>query len=193
MLGGGRKSDYRDPMSTTADKPVLLGVIGAPHGVRGQVRIKSFTADPLALGDYGALFDAKGATFEIADLRQAKGVVVATLKGVTTREAAEALGGTELFVARDQLPDEILDQDEFFIEDLVGLTTADETGALTGTVVAVHNYGAGDMIEVRLQSGGQTTLYPFTRAVVPDVDLAAGRLTLVPPGEIIVQPGAEDE
>ena len=178
-------------MNEKTEKPVLLGVIGAPHGVRGQVRIKSYTGDPLAIGDYGPLFGKDGTRFEIVNARQAKGVVVATLKGVTTREVAEALRGEELFVARDQLPDDELEEEEFYIDDLVGLTALDEAGAVTGHVVAVHNFGADDMIEVRSLRGG-TVLYPFTREVVPDIDFEEGWLRLLPPDEIIVQPDAGD-
>ena len=169
-----------------------MGVIGAPHGVRGQVRVRSYTGDPLALLAYGPLFDTAGRRFEITDIRPAKGVVIVTFADVTGRDAAEALGGTELFVDRSQLPDEDLDEDEFFIDDLIGLTAVGVDGAPLGQVVAVHDFGGGDVIELRPKGGGRTELYPFTRAVVPDIDLDAGRLTLVPPGEIVARP-EEDE
>ena len=172
---------------------VLLGVIGAPHGVRGQVRVKSFTADPPAIGDYGPLHDADGNVYEVVDARPAKTVVVVTFKSVKSRDAAETLNGVELFVARDRLPDEALEDDEFYIADLVGLDTVDEGGAVTGRVVAVHNFGADDMIEVRLKANGRTDMFAFTHAVVPAIDFEAGRLTLVPPGEIVVRPGREDK
>ena len=107
---------------------VLMAVIGAPHGVRGEVRVKTFTGDPLALGDYGPLFDAAGKSYTILDLRPSKTVVVAKIKEVPTREAAEAANGTELFVARAALPDD-LDEDEFYQTDLIGLSAVDEAGA----------------------------------------------------------------
>ncbi|MEQ8400910.1 MAG: ribosome maturation factor RimM [Roseitalea porphyridii] len=179
-------------MNDKPTNPVLMGVIGAPHGVRGQVRVRSYTGDPLGLGDYGPLFDKSGHRFEVADIRPAKGIVIVTFAGVTGREAAEALGGTELFVDRSQLPDEDLDEDEFFIDDLIGLTAVSADGAPLGQVVAVHDFGGGDVIELRPERGGRTELYPFTRAVVPQIDLGAGRLTLVPPGEIVARP-EEDE
>lgn len=183
-------------MTGKTDQPgnkVVMGVIGAPHGVRGQVRVKSFTAEPLAIGDYGPLHDANGNAYEVADARRAKTVVVVTFTSVKSREAAEKLNGVELFINRDRLPDDALEGDEFYIADLVGLDTVDESGAISGRVVAVHNFGADDMIEVRLKANGRTDMFAFTRAIVPEIDVEAGRLTLVPPGEVIVQPGQEDE
>lgn len=180
-------------MNAKTGEQVLMGVIGAPHGVRGQVRVKSFTADPLAIGDYGPLQDADGTIFEVVDARPAKTVVVVTFKAVKSREAAEKLNGVELFVARDRLPDDALEDDEFYIADLVGLDTVDENGAISGRVIAVYNFGADDMIEVRFKANGRTDMFAFTHAIVPAIDFEAGRLTLVPPGEIIVQPGQEDE
>lgn len=179
-------------MNTTPANPVLMGVIGAPHGVRGEVRVKSHTGDPMALGDYGPLFDKNGNAFAITSIRPSKTVVVVRFKQVNGREAAEALNGTELFVDRSQLPDGELEDDEFFIDDLVGLEAVGTDGARLGSVVAVHNFGADDMIEVRPAGGGRTELYPFTRAVVPEIDMDAERLTLVAPGEIIARP-EEDE
>jgi len=179
-------------MSTKPANPVLMGVIGAPHGVRGEVRVKSHTGDPMALGDYGPLFDKNGNAFDIVAIRPSKTVVVVRFKQVDGREAAEALNGTELFVSRSQLPDGELEDDEFFIDDLVGLETVDAHGTRLGAVVAVHNFGADDMIEVRPAGGGRTEIYPFTRAVVPEIDMNARRLTLVPPGEIIARPEKDE-
>ena len=174
-------------MDTKPPNPVLMGVIGAPHGVRGQVRVKSYTGDPLALGDYGPLFDDAGNRFEVAGIRPAKTVVVVTFKGIAGRDAAERLNGTELFVDRGQLPDDELEDDEFYIDDLVGMGAVDGDGARIGTVVAIHNFGAEDMIEVKPAGGGHSALFPFTRDVVPQIDLEARRLTLVPPGEIVAR------
>ena len=160
--------------------PVLMGVIGAPHGVRGEVRVKPYTDDPLALGDYGTLRDAQGRAFDVSDIRAQKNVVVVSFEQVRDRTAAEALNGVELFVARDQLPDAELEEDEFFVADLVGLAVT-EDGAKTGEVVAVHNFGAGDLLEVRPATGGGTVLVPFTEQIVPDIDLEAGWMLMLPP------------
>jgi len=180
-------------MTDGTEAKVLMGIVGAPHGVRGQLRVNAFTADPLALGDYGPLHDRNGNIYEFSELRRAKNVVVVTFKGVSSRAQAEALNGVELFIERERLPDDTLEEDEFFIADLVGLYTIDEGGTITGRVVAVHNFGADDMLEVKPAGGGRSALYPFTRAVIPDVDLTAGRLVLVPPGEIEIRPDAEEE
>jgi len=174
---------------TKPDNPVLMGVIGAPHGVRGELRVKPYTGDPLALGDYGTLYDAQGRAFDVIDIRPAKNVVVVTFEQVKGRDAAEALNGVELFVGRDQLPDEELEDDEFFIADLVGLSVI-EDGAKTGEVIAVHNFGAGDLLEIApaTPSGGlarkRAFLVEFSRETVPEIDFNAGTLVLVRPGEI---------
>lgn len=180
----------------TDTKPVLMGVIGATHGVRGQVRIKSFTGDPLAIGDYGPLHDKSGNSYEITHARMAKNMVIATIKSVTTPEAAKALNGVELFVARDQLPDEELDEDEFFFEDLVGMEARAEDGDVLGRVIAVYNFGADDMIEVRFSSGpkaGKSEYFAFLKSVVPDLNLEEGWLTLVMPDEVIAQGDEAEE
>lgn len=170
--------------------PVLMGVIGAPHGVRGELRVKPYTGDLQALGDYGTLFDAQGREFDVIDIRPAKNVVVVTFEQVKDRTAAEALNGVELFIDRSQLPDEELEEDEFFIADLVGLAAHDEAGAKIGEIVAVHDFGAGDLLEIApvTASGGlarkSAFLVEFTRVTVPDIDFDAGRLTLIRPTEI---------
>lgn len=184
------------------DNPVLMGVIGAPHGVRGELRVKSYTADPLALGDYGTLYDAQGRAFDVTDIRPAKTVVVVRFAQVTDRGQAEALNGVELYIDRDQLPDEALDEDEFFVADLVGLNALDENGARIGEVIAVHNFGAGDLLEIApaTASGGiarkRAFLVEFSRETVPEIDFEAGTLTLIRPGEIEARGpgnGEEDE
>lgn len=158
---------------------VLLGIVGAPHGVRGEVRIKTFTGDPLGIADYGPLSDGKGRHFEITDIRPAKEVVVARLKGVTTREAAEALNGTELFVARDKLSANE-DEDEFLQADLIGCSVVAVDGAVLGTVTAVENYGAGDLLDIETPDG-RSVLMPFTKAFAPRIDIAARRIEAEPP------------
>ncbi|UZF94606.1 ribosome maturation factor RimM [Bosea sp. NBC_00550] len=158
---------------------ILLGIVGAPHGVRGEVRIKTFTGDPLAIAGYGPLVDRKGRTYEIDDVRPAKEVVVARLKGVTTREQAEALNGVELLVARDKLAASE-DEDEFLHADLIGCTVIGPDGATLGTVTTVENYGAGDLLDVETPDG-RSVLIPFTKAVVPRIDIAARRIEAEPP------------
>lgn len=158
------------------DNPVLLGVVGAPHGVRGEVRVKSFTADPEALGDYGPLATADGRALAVAAIRPSKTVVIVRFEGVATREAAEALNGVELFVDRSVLPPEE-DEDEFYHADLIGLSVVDQAGSTVGRVTAVHDFGAGDILEIARPTG-RSVMAPFTRAAVPEIDLAAGRIVV---------------
>lgn len=150
-----------------------MAVIGTAHGIKGEVRVKSFTGDPLALADYGPLSDAQGRAFEILQIRPQGEVVVVRLKGVGDRNAAEALSGTELFVDRARLPQE--EDGEFYHEDLVGLAVRDETGATIGKVTAVQNFGGGDVLELSLD-GRRGVLIPFSHAAVPDVSVAQGFL-----------------
>lgn len=158
-------------MSSPAD-PVLMAVIGAPHGVRGHVRVKSFTADPMALGDYGPLFAHDGRRFTLLELRPSKTVVVARFEEIADRNAAEAANGVELFVDRSALPDD-LEEDEFYQADLIGLDVRDETGQVIGKVAAVHDFGGGDIVEIK-GARGPGALVPFTRAAIPHVDMAQG-------------------
>lgn len=157
------------------EKPVLLAIIGAAHGIKGEVRIKSFTADPLALADYSPLHDASGRSFEVLSVRPQGEVVVARLKGVDGRNAAEALNGTQLFTDRAQLPPE--EEGEFYHEDLVGLSVQDETGATIGAVTAVQNFGGGDVLELTA-NGRKGVLIPFTHAAVPQVSVADGHIRI---------------
>jgi 16S rRNA processing protein RimM len=159
---------------------ICLGQIGAAHGVRGEVRLRSFTAEPSAIASYGPLETEDGRLFEIKSLRPAKDHFVATLSGVADRNAAERLANTKLYVPRERLP-EPEEADEFYHADLVGLAVVDRQGQQLGTVIAVHNFGAGDLIEVRRAEGEPTQLLPFDAATVPEVDLAAGRMVVEPP------------
>jgi 16S rRNA processing protein RimM len=152
---------------------VLLATIGAPHGVRGEVRVKSFTAEPMSLGDYGPLAAADGRRFDIERLRPAKQVVIAKFRGIDDRDSAEALNGTELYVDREALP--AAGEDEFYHADLIGLTALREAGEALGTIVAIHDFGAGDILEIA-PARGPSLLVPFTRAAVPHVDMADGRV-----------------
>ncbi|MDQ6437091.1 ribosome maturation factor RimM [Mesorhizobium sp. LHD-90] len=149
-----------------------MAVIGAAHGIRGEVRVKTFTGDPLALGDYGPLHAADGRSFKILDIRPAGNVVVVRFKGIADRNAAEALNGVELFVDRSALPDDGEDG-EFYHADLVGLAVRDENDAMLGRITAIQNFGGGDILEVDL-AGSKDLLIPFTHAAVPVVDVAAG-------------------
>ena len=168
---------------------ICIARIGAAHGVRGAVKLWTFTEDPFAVKRYGPLSTKDGARqFEVTDAREVKGHLVATLKGVTTREEAERLNGVELYIAREKLP--ATEEDEYYHTDLIGLaavTTADQP---LGRVVAIHNFGAGDIMEIAPLQGA-TMLLPFTSAVVPTVDLKAGRVVIELPDEIEIE--GEDE
>jgi len=162
--------------------PICVARIGAAHGVRGAVKLWTFTEDPLALRAYGPLVTKDGARqFELTSAREAKGHLVATLKGVSTREEAERLNGIELYIAREKLPD--TDEDEYYHADLIGLAAVNAAGEPLGRVIAIHNFGAGDIIEIA-PPNGPTMLLPFTNAVVPSVDLASGRVVIELPDEI---------
>jgi 16S rRNA processing protein RimM len=159
---------------------VCLGQIGAAHGVRGEVRLRSFTAEPGAITSYGPLLTEDGRVIEIEALRPAKDHFVARLSGVGDRDAAERLVNVKLYVPRERLP-ELKADDEYYFADLIGLAVIDRTGTRRGTVVAVHNFGAGDVIEVAPEAGGKTELLPFTASAVPEVDIAGGRIVVEPP------------
>ena len=167
-----------------------MGRIGAAHGIKGEVRITSFTEEPLALVDYGPLAtDKPGLVIEIETARATTNVLVARLRGVTDRTAAEQLNGVELYVDRDKLPPPS-DDDDFYHADLIGLEARLSDGTVLGTVTAVPNYGASDLIEVRDTRTGDTFLYPFTKAVVPEVKLAAGYIVIDVP--VDADPGEEE-
>jgi 16S rRNA processing protein RimM len=159
---------------------ICVAQIGGAHGIRGEVKLKSFTADPMAVKDYGPLMSEDGSTsFEIEALRPAKGHLVARLRGVEDRDAAERLAHLRLFVPRERLPP--AGADEFYYVDLIGLVAVTADGTEVGTVIAVHDFGAGDILELRPPAGGTTIMLPFTDAFVPAVDVAAGRITVAPP------------
>ncbi|MBR0796554.1 ribosome maturation factor RimM [Bradyrhizobium jicamae] len=162
--------------------PVCVARIGAAHGVRGAVRLWTFTEDPLAVRDYGPLMTKDGTRrFEVTHLREAKDHLVVTLKGVATRDDAERLNGLELYVPRERLPE--TDDDEYYHADLIGLAAVTAAEQPLGKVIAIHNFGAGDIIEIAPPQGA-TMLLPFTNAVVPTVDLAGGRVVIELPQEI---------
>jgi 16S rRNA processing protein RimM len=162
--------------------PICVARIGAAHGVRGAVKLWTFTEDPLAVQRYGPLSTKDGARqFEVTHAREAKDHLVATLKGVATREDAERLNGIELYIARDKLP--ATDENEYYHADLIGLAAVTTSDQPLGRVLAIHDFGAGTIIEIA-PPHGPTMLLPFTNAVVPTVDLAGGRVVIELPAEI---------
>lgn len=168
-------------MDTGTQPGILLATIGAAHGVRGEVRVKTFTEDPLSLSEYGALRAADGREFRIERLRPAKEVVVAKFRGIDNRDSAEALKGVSLYVDREQLapPEE---EDEFYHADLIGLAAETPSGEPLGTVIAVHNFGAGDILDIA-PPRGPALLVPFTKQAVPQIDVANSRIVVAPPAE----------
>lgn len=172
-----------------ADSNICVGVITGAHGVRGLVRVKSFTEAPKDIAAYGPLGDAQGKRqFDLEITGSAKGGLVARIAGIDDRDAAEALRGVELHVARAALPPPA--EDEFYHADLIGLPAFRTDGQAYGVVRALHDFGAGDVIEIVLDGGGVAVL-PFTRAVAPVVDLAAGRIVIDPPGETEAREGGD--
>ncbi len=158
---------------------IVLGRITGAHGIQGEVKLQSFTADPAAIAGYGPLDSSAGGTLVVKSLVPFKGMFRARLQGINDRNAAEALQGVELSVDRSRLPEP--DGDEIYHADLIGLAAHDLAGKLVGTVVTVLDFGAGELLELKPADGSATVLVPFTIETVPDIDLAAGRLTIDPP------------
>lgn len=158
---------------------LVVGAIAGAYGVRGEVRIKSFCAVPEEIEAYSPLTDADGKLYDLALIGQIKNGFSARIVQVTTKEQADALKGTKLFAGRDQLP--TLPDDEFYHADLIGLEVVDTGGAPLGRVKTVQNHGADDLLEITLPGSSKTILLPFTRAIVPTVDLDSGRLIADPP------------
>ena len=178
----------RKPMSPR----ILLGRIGAAHGLAGEVVVQSFAQEPLDLKAYGSLTDRQATqTFHITSLRVAGKGLIARIKGIGDRTAAEALKGTELYIERVKLPR--TKDDEFYHADLIGLEARSPGGAPIGTIVDVPNYGAGDLLEIKPGTGGETLLVPFTRENVPSVDLAARRVEVVLPSWVEGEPDEGEE
>ena len=160
-------------MGTPRDQ-VLVGVIVGAHGIKGEVKLKSFTSEPSSIGRYGPLQTSLGQQFEITRLKAAKDDFIASLKGVADRNEAEALKGTELFVARKKLPK--LKTHEAYAHDLMGLDVVLENGSKLGKLVGMPNYGAGDLLEVAVDGNSETVLIPFTNAFVPQEDFSTGKI-----------------
>jgi 16S rRNA processing protein RimM len=169
----------------TSATRVLLGRIATAHGIRGEVVIDSYAADPGDIGAYGPLMTDEGREIAIASVRVTPKGVIARLAGVSDRNAAEALRGTRLYTTRDRLPDAA--EGEFYHTDLIGLRADGADGSRLGIVSGVHNYGAGDLLEVKLEGKRDSELIPFTDAFVPVVDIAGGRVVVELP------PAAEDD
>jgi len=170
---------------------ILLGVVAAPHGVRGLVRIRSFTEDPMAIGSYGLLSDeGLRKTYRVEALSAVKGAVLARIEGVADRTAAEALRGLRLYVERSALPK--TSEREWYEADLVGLAAVGRDGRDWGKVVAFHDFGAGTTMEV---SGGQASrgsvMLPFNDEAVPEVDVAGGKVLVDPPSGVL--PGGNEK
>lgn len=161
---------------------ICIGAIAGSFGINGEVRLKSFCSEPSDIASYGPLTTEDGKVKYIVTLtRPVAGGLGARIAGVTTREEADALRGTTLFIDRARLPS--LPDDEFYHTDLIGLDVLDTGGGILGKVSAIHNHGAGDIIEISSNRHKSALLLPFTKAIVPNVDLAAGRLIVDLPEE----------
>jgi 16S rRNA processing protein RimM len=163
------------------DRRILVGQFGAAVGIRGELRVKSFTGDPLAIGRYRSLSLDDGSPVSLRSLRAQGKHLVASVKGVSDRSAAEALNGSDLFIERNELP-ETGSEDEFYFSDLVGLEVRDQMGNAVGHVTAVHDFGAGNILEIRFVNGG-SELAAFTKSAFPEVHPMSGYLVFIPPIE----------
>ena len=168
---------------TTDSRLILVGQVGGGFGVRGEVRVTAFTADPLALTAYGPLLRADGSVgLTLTSARPDKNGVVGRAKEIATKEEADALRGLKLHVPRDRFPEP--EEDEFYLTDLIGLQARDGEDAVIGVVKAVQNFGADDMLEIAPAAGGPTGYLPFTRDAVPEVRTADGWLRALRPNEV---------
>lgn len=168
---------------TQDSRLILVGQIGGGFGVRGEVRVTAFTADPLALTAYGPLLRADGSVaLTLTSTRPDKSGVVGRAKEIATKEEADALRGLKLHVPRDRFPEP--DEDEFYLADLIGVQARATDGAVMGQVKSVQNFGADDMLEIAPATGGPTWYLPFTKEAVPELHLVDGWLLAVPPNEV---------
>ncbi len=162
---------------------IVLGVITGVHGIQGEVKLKSFTADPEAIASYGPLDASNGAIVKIVSLKAHKDAFRTRIEGIDDRNAAEALKGLELSVPRDRLPEP--EQDEVYHADLIGLRILDSQGVKIGNVVAILDFGAGELLEMKLQNVEATVLMPFDTETVPEINLDAGTMTINPPDGLL--------
>jgi 16S rRNA processing protein RimM len=181
--------------SATSQRLVLMGAILGAHGIKGEVKVKSFAARPAAIAEYGPLTDTRHKrSFELSVVGTgdaAKGVLIARIAGIADRNAAEALKGVELFVDRERMPAPE-DPEEYYLADLIGLAAFDGKGGKLGEIVSVDNYGAGDLLLVVPESG-EGFVVPFTKAFVPVVDVKGGRVVLDLPADFFEVPAQEEE
>ncbi len=162
------------------ENPILMATIGAAQGLRGEVRVRAYTGDPMALGEYGNLHGKDGRVFEILDIREGKGdMVVVRFRGVNDRTAAENLKNCDLFIERDNLPDDELDDEEFYYADLEGLEAVDADGKSHGTVSGIFDFGAGDLLELK-SPARRPVLIPFIETAVLEIDLEKGTILIDP-------------
>ena len=167
----------------TQSRLILVGQVAGGFGVRGEVRVTAYTADPKTLTAYGPLLRADGSPgLTLSTVRATKDGVIGRAKEIETKEQADAMRGLKLHVPRDRFPEP--QEDEFYLADLIGIEARDPQGFVLGTVRAVQNFGADDMLEITPSAGGQTWYLPFTRAAVPDVHLGKGWLLAVRPDEV---------
>lgn len=179
-----------DKNSQALGDRVILGAIAGAHGIRGQVRIKSFTEVAEDVAGYGPLSNEAGdRTFKLKITGQAKGVLLAKLDGVTDRNQAEALKGTALYIERSKLPDP--QEDEYYHADLIGLRGETTSGEVIGEVIGIYDFGAGDLLDLKME-GGRTVMLPFNAEVAVEVDLEAGRIVLDPPDGALDRPDPKD-
>ncbi len=186
---------------------ICVAAIGGARGVHGDVRLRTFTDAPETVARFGTLYSSDGQkTYALQDPKVLNGDVISRIDGIATREEAMAMKGTELFVPRESFP-ETDDEEEFYVSDLIGLTVLDETGKKIGSVRNVDNFGANDVLEVTLDgdrhsekesaSGaalkGSSLLLPFTRAMVPEIDIAGGRITVIVPDQLLPEGGEPDD
>ena len=190
-----RPATVQDNPSSRREGLLLLGEFGRAHGLKGEVRLKSFTADPLAIATYGPLIADGGRTVVLSNVRPAPGsapdLLIAQVEGVTSREGAEALNRVDVYLERDKLPPP--EEDEFLLVDLIGLAVHNRSGDTLGTIVAVPNYGGGDLLEIKPAQGGATALLPFTLAFVPEVDIAGRRVIVDAPDDLFEPARPEPE
>lgn len=165
---------------------ILLGQFGAAHGIRGEVRVNSYTEDPLGVADYGPLTLDDGRIVEIASIRIQGDNVIARVKGIVDRNGAETLRNRQISVDRSVLPP-IEDEDDFYYADLIGLPVEAADGTPFGKILSVQNFGAGDLLEIEPAEAARTIYLPFTQAIFPTVDIRNGRVVVVPPPEVEVR------